>query len=278
MAPENTFPDPVTPAKPLLQVSDKLAIAIGTISAIIFFWGEKNPATLVAFLAIGFLCGLYVLYHLARLLPWVPKAGTGPSRRFAAALLALTIPWAAAVLYYGAVNWPRRELLVEVTFKDSPQLTARRRKQIEIELDDYYRYLISVGLDLPREVPPFGLTPPGGPELVGGSSASPGTDGPAYSSYLLVPEDAVDNPNTIRAVYSSYTFERILVWPDAWDQNMSREEKQDDEIAEWVYTCYFSSAFSGTPTCDKSDQKTVRAGVRRRAVVLQPQNVAKYSI
>ncbi len=146
---------------------------------------------------------------------------------------------------------PRREIIVVVTFKDSPLFTAGRKEKIRTELDAYYRYLTQLGLDLPREIPPLGLSPAHGPLMGGGSQ------GPVYYSSLIVPEDTVDNPAVLRFVYSLYTFNRMLVWPNAYKASISRAEAEDDEVAAQIYACYYPASFSGKSVCGKngSDHK-----------------------
>lgn len=232
--------------KPILEVSDKIAIAIGLITAIILFFEDKTPVVVVTLLSIASSCGLYVLGHLITLLPWVAKPKNNERWRFFGAMIVLTIFWAATVGWYGVKKWPKREVIIVVTFKDSPTLTQTRRKNIEIGLDDFYRYLRNIGFELPREIPPIGVSPSHG-VLSGGGGA-----GPAYYSSLVITEDGVDSPEILRAVYSIYTFNRILLWPDTWKPEVFGAQAEDDEIAAWIYSCYFSKSFSGKSTCDNA--------------------------
>lgn len=135
------------------------------------------------------------------------------------------------------------EVVIKMTFKSSPVFTAKRRKEIVWNLNEYYRYLQKVGFEFPTEIPPLGLTPPHGLMLGGG------TQGPAYYSSLFIPEDSVDNPDVLRSVYSSYIFDRILVWPDAYKTGFSRAEAEDDEEAAWIFSCYFPASYSGHRVC-----------------------------
>jgi hypothetical protein len=230
--------------RPILEVSDKIGIAVTLLTAIILFFEDKTPAVVVALLSVAFMCGLYVLRHLVARLPWVTRSKGGGRRQFLSGMIAAGIVWAALVGWYGVRKWPKREILVGVTFKDSPVLTQKRRKNIEIDLDDFYRYLRSLGFDLPSEIPPIGVSPPHSVMLGGGGG------GPAYYSSLIISEDVIDTPGIIRTVYAGYTFNRILVWPDAWKSNLSRVQVEDDEVAAWVYECYFPKSFGGQPTCD----------------------------
>lgn len=156
------------------------------------------------------------------------------------------ILWASLVVWYGAEKWPKRQIIAVVSFKDSPLFTPQRRKKIEIELDDYYRYLENLGFDLPKEIPPLGVSPAHGAILAGGS------EGPVYYSSLVIPEDSLDSRTIVPTVYSSYAFNRILVWPNARNPNISRAEAENDEVAAWIYACYYPASFTGQSACDKS--------------------------
>jgi len=232
--------------RPILEVSDKIAIAVTLLAAIVLFFEDKTPAVTVGLLSVAFMCGLYVLRHLVNLLPWVARADGRYTRQFLINIIAVGMVWAAVVGWYGVRKWPKREIIVVVSFKDSPALTKKRRTNIEIGLDDFYRYLKNLGFDFPREVPPIGVSPPHSVMSAGGGQ------GPAYYSSLIISEDVVDDPRIVRTVYAGYTFNRILVWPDAWKSNISRAEAEDDEVAAWVYECYFPRSFDGQSTCDSS--------------------------
>lgn len=229
--------------KPVLEVSDKIAIAVGLLTAIVLFFEDKTPAAVVSLLSVGFACGLYVLRHLVARLPFVARAKGSESWKLWGSVVVAGILWATVVGWYGVRKWPKREIFVVVTFKDSPVLTQIRRKNIEISLDDFYRYLKNVGFDLPREVPPIGVSPPH--SIMSGG----GGQGPAYYSSLFITEDNLDNLGTVRTVYALYTFDRILVWPDPWKSDLPRAQAEDDEVAAWVYSCYFTRSFGGQPTC-----------------------------
>jgi hypothetical protein len=140
------------------------------------------------------------------------------------------------------IEW-NHEVVIKVTFKSSPLFTEKRQRDIVWNLNEYYVYLKKVGFDLPVEIPPLGLSPPHSAMLSGGSQ------GPAYYSHLIITEDTVDNPNILRSVYSTYTFNRMLVWPDAYKTGLSRTEAKDDEVAVWIFSCYFPASFSGRKAC-----------------------------
>jgi hypothetical protein len=236
---------PVT-ARPILEVSDKIAIAVTLLAAIVLFFEDKTPAVVVILLFVAFMCGLYVLRHLVTQLPWVARSKGGFTRPFLSSMIVAGMVWATLVGWYGVRKWPKREITVAITFKDSPLLTQKRRKNIEIDLDDFYRYLKNVGFDFPKDIPPIGVSPSHSVMLSGGGG------GPAYYSSLIISEDVLDTPGIVRTVYAAYTFNRILVWPDAWRPNQPRAQAEDDEVAAWVYACYFPRSFGGQETCDSN--------------------------
>jgi hypothetical protein len=137
------------------------------------------------------------------------------------------------------MEW-KNEILIRVTFKSSPVFTPKRQKQIIWDLNKYYRYMTDLGFDLPPDIPPLGLTPPHGLLLGGGSAGSP-----SYFSSIYISEDTVDDPKVLRFVYSQSFFNSSLVNP----YGASRPEAEDDEIAAWVYSCYYPVSFGGQQVC-----------------------------
>lgn len=147
-----------------------------------------------------------------------------------------------AFVYVNYVEW-KKEVLIKMTFKSSPLFTEKRKRKIIWAMNQYYLYLSSLGFDIPTELPPLGLSPPHGTGLAGGSP------GPVYYSELVVSEDSIDNANVLRLTYSLYIFNRDLVWPDAYKTGMSHAEAQDDEVAAWIFSCYFTKSFTGQKVC-----------------------------
>jgi len=131
-----------------------------------------------------------------------------------------------------------KSLMIRMNFKDSPLLTPPRRENISRTVDNFYRYpTVEVGFDLPAELPPMGVSPRGSLFLAGGQK-----DAPIYYSHIIVPEDALDNPDLIRSAYSTYAFERALVPAQG-------PLVQMDEAAAWIFFCYYPSSFSGNQIC-----------------------------
>ncbi len=106
---------------------------------------------------------------------------------------------------------PEMPTIIKMNFKDSPLLTSKRRERITKILDDYYRYLTR--------------------------------DAPIYYSHIVVPADGLENPDILRAAYSTYVFETSLVPTDGGPLVPMNEE------ASWVFFCYYPSSFSGNTVC-----------------------------
>ena len=142
----------------------------------------------------------------------------------------------------GNIEW-NHEVVINMTFKSSALLTEKRQRDIVWEVNEYYLYLKKIGFSFPVEIPPLGLSPKHGPIMGGGG------DGPAYYSSLIVSEDSIDSPDILRYIYSAYSINRILVWPDSRKLGISRAEAEDDEESAWIFSCYFPQSFSGHKVC-----------------------------
>lgn len=138
------------------------------------------------------------------------------------------------------IEW-KNEVIIRLTFKSSPLFTPKRQREIIWDLNKYYRYLTGLGFDLPADIPPLGLTPPHG-ILSGGGSAR----APYYFSSLYISEDLIDNPNVLLHVYSIYSFDRILLDPYS---SKPKAQVDDEEVAAWIYSCYFPASFSEQQVC-----------------------------
>src|SRR2546426_5511364 len=107
---ERIIPIQAEATKPILEVSDKIAISVGLITAIILFFEEKTPVVVVVLLTIGFACGLYVLRHLVRILPWVAKANGSASWPFLSTIIVAGIILAKGVEWYWVEKSAQREI------------------------------------------------------------------------------------------------------------------------------------------------------------------------
>jgi hypothetical protein len=140
------------------------------------------------------------------------------------------------------IEW-KNEVVIKMTFKSSLLFTEKEQRRIIWNLNKYFRYLEDLGFDFPKEIPPLELCPPNSVVMGGGSP------GPAYLSSLIIPENTINTPDVLREGYSSYIFNRVLTWPDAYKAGLSRAEAEDDEEAASIFACYFPASFSGHRIC-----------------------------
>ncbi len=149
--------------------------------------------------------------------------------------------------------------VLKLTFQDSPAFTPARIEKLSRILNDYYDYLtFEVGLELPKELPPIGASPKGAVSLAGGQiGAAP------YYSHIIVSEDSIDNDDAVRADYSFYIFQELL---SASPPNNSVQQFNSQAL--WLFTCHFSSSFSGKKICsiDVSPAKWIDAMWEMRQV------------
>jgi hypothetical protein len=124
---------------------------------------------------------------------------------------------------------------LKLEFKASPLFTSKRRVQIQLEVDAYCHYLKSIGFDVPKEFPPVGIRP-GKVSSRGG--IYPGT---IYSEEIMLPEDYIDNPQRVIAVFSSYIFEKLLRPDPLADSNGFLF------LSAIVFSNYYLADFGNTP-------------------------------
>ncbi len=70
--------------------------------------------------------------------------------------------------------------------------------------------------------------------------SSPGT---IYEASIFTPEESIDNLAVVRLQYSMYLFRRELIHQDGTAEPFFSESS-------WLWPCYFSSSFGGSPSCD----------------------------
>jgi hypothetical protein len=141
--------------------------------------------------------------------------------------------------------------IVALVFKNSPLFTRERKERIQRTIDDYYVYLTSIGFDLPKDLPPFGLMP-GNIVIAGGGlgMVTGGVPPPPYVMSMYIPENSVDNQETIRVMYSSNVFSRLMAPIDTVHQ-----EPRSDYMGRVVtiFSCYYRSSFVGKEMCAWKD-------------------------
>lgn len=99
------------------------------------------------------------------------------------------------------------EIQVKLIFKNSPLFTPKRKRQITIEIDAFRKYLIGLGFDVPKEMPPIGTF-----HGKGFQSAYPGSLGNnlPFNADIYIGDEAIDDPTSWRRVYAYYFFTVIF--------------------------------------------------------------------
>jgi hypothetical protein len=127
---------------------------------------------------------------------------------------------------------------IRLIFKDSPLFTPERKAHISAVIESFYRYLCGVGFTLPADIPPLGARPG---RSISSAAIIPGS---IYDAHLSLPEDKIDDPALIRALYSQWVFQDVIFgaylvqgWPFS------------DDLAT-IYSCYYLSSFVDRDLCD----------------------------
>jgi hypothetical protein len=223
----------------ILGVPDRIALCVGTLVAIILFFEDRtNRAAAAMLLIVMWLAGCYVLRHLLRIFPWVrnPRAFKNSS---AITLAVILILWTFGAVLYAKRVWPRRQLVVEIIFKDSPLWTKQRKKDFSEALDDFYLYLRGIGFTtFSRTIPPIGFAHTN----INTSGGQIGAD--VYYSSIWLSDETADQPRTAVQVYSSYIFNNSILWDDT--VNVPHDYKEDAAV---IFACYFASSFGNKNIC-----------------------------
>ena len=133
----------------------------------------------------------------------------------------------------GERTLPPRGPELKLIFKDSSLFTPSRKQRIAGEMEKFYRYLVELGLEAPKEVPPLGVREQG---AFGMAGTFPG---PVYLDSVGLPSSALDDPMTPVRGYAMYCFPfmlRVSSRPFGADRR---------QRASWIFQSYFVSSFNG---------------------------------
>lgn len=155
------------------------------------------------------LAGIGVFFGRSRLYAWLLAKKAEQEKTQAVAPISPTVPPTKTNGHLGRDRVPPQAKLI---FKASPLLTSARRMRIQGEVDDYYRYLSSIGFDTPKEIPPVGVRPG---KVTFRSSGYPGT---IYSEELMLPGDYLDDKRRVIAAFSIWIFDKLFM-PNPSDLN-----------------------------------------------------------
>jgi hypothetical protein len=196
----------------------------GLAATILFFLLSSPPNTLLA-LDLWLTCIFGLLIPIVWNFWWI-------ERSLWRQILALALT--AAVLFVLRIALPRAETTraLNLTFKDSPSLTPRRKERITDHMEAFCRYLVNVGFDAPKDLPPIGVSDTAGDTFV--------LPGPLHWQAIYMSEKSIDDPLSAHRAYARYAFSAML---DAL--NWNRPDRQHRILASWVFVDYFVSVFSG---------------------------------
>jgi hypothetical protein len=126
---------------------------------------------------------------------------------------------------------------VKLIFKDSPLFTPERKRQITIEIDAFRKYLIGLGFDVPKEMPPIGTFH--GKGFQSAYSGSLGNNLP-FNADIYIGDEAIDDPTSWKRAYAYYFFTVIF----------DRHSQKDAGLKfrkEWIihiFLDYFANSYS----------------------------------
>jgi hypothetical protein len=134
---------------------------------------------------------------------------------------------------------------LRLTFKNSPELTQARRAKIAATFDAFHSYLSSVGFDLPKEVPPLGVT--SGAITMAWQSREGQPPESVYDAQIRITKTRLDNPDELRNIYALWTFRTLLgVTMGLLDDQNS----QFADLAASLYACYYGGSYISRNVCD----------------------------
>lgn len=169
---------------------------VGIGMSVIFYLLPKTPKVVVACLLLILLSFLWPVIHT---ITWASnrRAAEVKARVGLGSFLLVLV-----VVAFGIKTWPEPE--VQMIFKSSLKFTPYHRWKITREADDFRNYLIEVGFDVPRQVPPLGVAPNA---IMSGAVEGAG----ALGADMVIPEESLANPgDPFRVAYSEYLFGNLV--------------------------------------------------------------------
>lgn len=126
------------------------------------------------------------------------------------------------------------EVQVKLIFKDSPLFTPKRKQKITVDIDAFRKYLIGLGFDVPKEIPPIGTSAGKGWTMAFSSN------GPIFYDSIMIGDKEIDNPESWRRATANHFFMKIFPWHSTDDI--------DIELARtwtiWIFAEYFASSYA----------------------------------
>lgn len=128
---------------------------------------------------------------------------------------------------------------VSLIFKDSPLLTGERKRFISDTIEGFRTYLVGLGFNPPKDVPPIGIMPgnAGGSALVLGGNERRDR---LYSSINL-PQSGIDDPMIIVNLYAGFAFSQMMD-----EFNKSKPGHAFRSNMAMIFSKYFTWSYSGS--------------------------------
>jgi hypothetical protein len=117
-------------------------------------------------------------------------------------IILIAVGSAATVIYVRSCS---PAPLVSINFKHSSELSWSRRENISDQFNEAYRYLKSLGIDGPINLPMVGVDPENN-----GLRENLWPNEPLYHSEILLPAGKLDDDFWVRRTYIIFTLRRIL--------------------------------------------------------------------
>lgn len=157
------------------------------------------PVSIVALALLGFFVGVFVLTFAVE-----PRIATVASDRQPGQANTAHLPAPPPPREKNSAQPSRRQRVLKFIFKSSPALTNERKELIAEQMNLMYDYLVRLGFDAPKEVPPIGTTKD--PDF----TAMFNRPGPIYWNGFSIPEAWLDDPLRVQRVYMFYAFDSLL--------------------------------------------------------------------
>ena len=230
IAEDSGTPHPPDPAPPADHIPEATIGIIGLVLAVLGVADNFPLAINLIFYLLGLVAALYAV-HL-----WLSSSHRRLSVQAAAYGVAL-------ILYIGFISFPiwkqyQANINLNATFKSSPQFTWWRRQVITHDVARTRDFLVSLGIKVPTEIPPFAIQ-------TGENSGDEGLvtppNSPLYRSALVIGETKVSDRRTATSVYIAYVVQSRTEHTLAESQGIM--DIANLGILDDGFTCYFNAGF-----------------------------------
>ncbi len=124
-------------------------------------------------------------------------------------------------------------VVIRPIFKNSPAFTEQRKARISHHINGFYDYLVRVGFEVPKEMPPLGV----GKEWSFGKVLT-APKGTIYDAYLYIPAHLIDQREMVIQLYSYWIFAKFFPEQEGREFGIQTQ-------ASWLYSDYYKASFLG---------------------------------